>query len=76
MLVLPQAVPAELHQAACALVHCSLGRPGAIIDGGFDCMGALDEAKGLAKGEPRRVRRTRCRVGWEVDSMEELRVID
>eukprot|EP00434_Breviolum_minutum_P005638 symbB.v1.2.004970.t4/scaffold284.1/size240047/10 len=41
VLVLPQAVPCDLWQPACALVHTSLGRPGAIIDGGFDCMGTL-----------------------------------
>jgi len=41
VLVLPQAVPAELWEPASALVHHYLGQPGAITDGGFDCMGAL-----------------------------------
>ena len=41
VLVLPQAVPAELWEPASALVHHYLGQPGAIIDGGFDCMGGL-----------------------------------
>ncbi|CAL1164480.1 unnamed protein product [Cladocopium goreaui] len=42
VLVLPQAVPAELWEPASALVHHYLGQPGAIIDGGFDCMGKLE----------------------------------
>ena len=42
VLVLRKAVPETLWQSACALVHSELGRPGAIIDGGFDCMGKLE----------------------------------
>ena len=42
MLVLDQAVPPALWAAASALVHASLGMPGAIIEGGFDCMGISD----------------------------------
>eukprot|EP00435_Cladocopium_sp_Y103_P041063 s430_g11.t1 len=42
VLVLPQAVPSALWEPASALVHSYLGQPGAIIDGGFDCMGKLE----------------------------------
>lgn len=42
VLLLREAVPRTLWQEACALIHSELGRPGAIIDGGFDCMGKLE----------------------------------